>query len=1010
MDLKRITFVALALLAGVTTAFAADVAVSSNITTDTVWTSDNVYNLTQQIYVEPGASLTIEAGTLIQSGSEVEEGGSLAVCRGAKIYVNGTKDAPVIMTSYADDLQSWHEGCNEWGNLTIMGNALISASHYGGVQVGDNTKEPTGLNEKQMEGLTAEYAGDQKVMYGGADDNDDSGSISFLSIRYGGKVIGLANELNGLSLGAIGRETDINHIEIMNNVDDGIEIWGGTVCMKYVNIWNVGDDSFDIDEGWRGKAQFGLIVQGHSKDASQGSGVGDNCFETDGAEDSDAQPVTTGAICNFTVVGQPVDGDGATVWRDNARMQYRNCVFMDCGEKVVRPDGDDGDGANGYGYNGTLSWEDTWTTSASVTSAVNIGTADPSVLYTAQDTAGYLAEIRNCVFYNNKDYAEAGLRGVFNPEMTNVMAVSSPITTITRGANVTRGGKTMQPVTFIDPRPRAVAATATPARTGDSFFAAASYIGGFSADENWLEGWTAASAYGMTTTTEVLITDNIDVDTVWTADHIYNLQNQVYILPGASLTIDAGTLVQSTAGLGGSLAVCRGAKIYVNGTEDAPVIMTSTEDTLTEWHEGCNEWGNLTIMGNALISASHYGGVQVGDNTKEPTGLNEKQMEGLTAEYAGDQKVMYGGADDNDDSGSISFLSIRYGGKVIGLANELNGLSLGAIGRETDINHIEIMNNVDDGIEIWGGTVCMKYVNIWNVGDDSFDIDEGWRGKAQFGLIVQGHSKDASQGSGVGDNCFETDGAEDSDAQPVTTGAICNFTVVGQPVDGDGATVWRDNARMQYRNCVFMDCGEKVVRPDGDDGDGANGYGYNGTLSWEDTWTTSASVTSAVNIGTADPSVLYTAQDTAGYLAEIRNCVFYNNKDYADAQALGVLNSAMNNVVSIASPIKAITRGANVTRGGKTMQPVTFIDPRAAIVAAQSATPARKGDSFFAAASYIGGFSATNNWLDNWSAVSAYGMTGDSEASLATADLTGDGFVDNNDLAVMAGSWLQDVE
>jgi hypothetical protein len=207
-----------------------------------------------------------------------------------------------------------------------------------------------------------------------------------------------------------------------------------------------------------------------------------------------------------------------------------------------------------------------------------------------------------------------------------------------------------------------------------------------------------------------------------------------------------------------------------------------------------------------------------------------------------------------------------------------------------------------------------------------------------------------------------------------------------------------------------MDCGEKVVRPDGDDGDGANGYGYNGTLSWEDTWTTSASVTSAVNIGTADPSVLYTAQDTAGYLAEIRNCVFYNNKDYADAQALGVLNSAMNNVVSIASPIKAITRGANVTRGGKTMQPVTFIDPRAAIVAAQSATPARKGDSFFAAASYIGGFSATNNWLDNWSAVSAYGMTGDSEASLATADLTGDGFVDNNDLAVMAGSWLQDVE
>ena len=82
--------------------------------------------------------------------------------------------------------------------------------------------------------------------------------------------MGLGNELNGLSLGAIGRETDIEYVEIMNNVDDGIEIWGGAVNLKYFSVWNVGDDSFDVDQGWRGKAQFGLIVQGYSLDASQG--------------------------------------------------------------------------------------------------------------------------------------------------------------------------------------------------------------------------------------------------------------------------------------------------------------------------------------------------------------------------------------------------------------------------------------------------------------------------------------------------------------------------------------------------------------------------------------------------------------------------------------------------------------------------------------------------------------------------------------------------------------------
>ena len=964
---------------------AAEVLVSSDISVSETWTSGNVYNLQNQVYVLPGATLTIEAGTLVQSMSGA--GGSLAVSRGGKIHVNGTASDPVIMTSTDDTMTAWHEGANEWGNLTLMGNALISASHYGGAPVGSNTKEPTGLNEKQMEGLTAAFVGDPNVMYGGNDDDDDSGSISYLSLRYGGKVLGLANELNGLSLGGIGRATDIHHVEIMNNVDDGIEIWGGTVNLKYVNIWNVGDDSFDVDEGWRGKAQFGLIVQGYSVDASQGSGVGDNCFETDGAEDSDAQPVTTAAIYNFTVVGQPAGGDGGTVWRDNARVQYRNCTFMDLGEELVRFDGDDGDGANGYGYNGTLSWADTWTTDYTVTSAVNAGTFapgafnDPAVMYTAQ-TSGKLAELSDSVFFQNAvdgdDQATAV--GVFAAANNNVSATNSPIQSITRGPLVSKGGKNMLPVVSINPLPANDALVSVGSAPADGFFTSAQYRGGFSSSENWLNGWTAVDAYGMTTA-EVLVSSDISVSETWISGNVYNLQNQVYVLPGATLTIEAGTLVQSTSGAGGSLAVSRGGKIHVNGTASDPVIMTSTDDTMTAWHEGANEWGNLTLMGNALISASHYGGAPVGSNTKEPTGLNEKQMEGLTAAFVGDPNVMYGGNDDDDDSGSISYLSLRYGGKVLGLANELNGLSLGGIGRATDIHHVEIMNNVDDGIEIWGGTVNLKYVNIWNVGDDSFDVDEGWRGKAQFGLIVQGYSVDASQGSGVGDNCFETDGAEDSDAQPVTTAAIYNFTVVGQPAGGDGGTVWRDNARVQYRNCTFMDLGEELVRFDGDDGDGANGYGYNGTLSWADTWTTDYTVTSAVNAGTFapgafnDPAVMYTAQ-TSGKLAELSDSVFFQNAVDGDDQAtaVGVFAAANNNVSATNSPIQSITRGPLVSKGGKNMLPVVSINPLPANDALVSVGSA-PADGFFTSAQYRGGFSSSENWLNGWTAVDAYGMT-----------------------------------
>jgi hypothetical protein len=480
------------------TANAAEVLVSSDITTSTTWTADNTYNLQGQIYVQPGASLTIEAGTRVAS----DLGGSLAVAKGAQIFVNGTADEPVVMTSKLDD-GTWREAANEWGNLTIMGDAFISEDATPG-----NVPTPSASNVATMEGLGSGGASD---LYGGGNDDDDSGTLNHLSIRFGGKVVSLANELNGLSLGGIGRGTDIDHVEIMNNVDDGIEIWGGTVNLKHASIWNVGDDSFDVDQGWRGKAQFVFIVQGYSLDASQGSGVGDNAFETDGAEDSDWQPVTTAAIYNATVIGQPVDGDGLTAWRDNARVQYHQSVFMDGGEAVVKFDNLDGDGAQGYGHNGTLSWADTWTTSYTQTSTVNPSN-NPAAMYQAQ-TKGNLAGIYDSVFFRNlggSAYTEANARGVFDAANDNVQVLGfaeadAPIRTLVRGAAVSRGGKTMVPVAFVDPRAANDAAASVGTPPTDGFYDATTFRGAFSATDNWLEGWSAADEFGFLTDSKAVV-------------------------------------------------------------------------------------------------------------------------------------------------------------------------------------------------------------------------------------------------------------------------------------------------------------------------------------------------------------------------------------------------------------------------------------------------------------------------------------------------------------------------
>jgi len=517
---------------------------------------------------------------------------------------------------------------------------------------------------------------------------------------------------------------------------------------------------------------------------------------------------------------------------------------------------------------------------------------------------------------------------------------------------------------------------------------------------------TAAAGFGLVgaaSAAEILVTTDIATSVTWTANNTYNLQTQIYVLPGATLTIEAGTIIASDTGIGGSLAVTRGAQIIANGTAQSPIIFTSKADVAT-WvggdpktgtaRLGVNEWGNLTICGNGYISEN-----AVVANTPAPNAANFATMEGLTESFPGDTRVRYGGGNDDDDSGSLRYVSFRYGGKVIGLNNELNGLSLGGVGRNTDINFVEIFNNVDDGIEIWGGTVNLKNFSIWNIGDDSLDVDQGWRGKAQFGLIVQGYSAVAGQGSGVGDNAIEIDGAEQSDYQPVTTTSIYNMTVIGQPISGDHGTAWRDNARAQIRNSIFMDLGERLVAFDNLDGDGGQGYGFNGTLSWANTWTTAYNAAPATANDPIGLPGFYPAQ-TNGNLAEITDSVFYRNLNgsaYTEATARGVLpgNGTNNNVdagsAAIDQPIRSITRGPATTVGSFTMLPVIGLDPRPAAAALTSVNSAPNDGFFTPAQQYRGAFSpnGTQHWLCGWTATFAYGIT--PAADLGTQYCFGDG-------------------
>ena len=55
-----------------------------DIVTSETWTADNVYNLTTQIYVRPGATLTIQGGTRVVSTATANSG-ALCVTNGGNV-------------------------------------------------------------------------------------------------------------------------------------------------------------------------------------------------------------------------------------------------------------------------------------------------------------------------------------------------------------------------------------------------------------------------------------------------------------------------------------------------------------------------------------------------------------------------------------------------------------------------------------------------------------------------------------------------------------------------------------------------------------------------------------------------------------------------------------------------------------------------------------------------------------------------------------------------------------
>ena len=302
---------------------------------------------------------------------------------------------------------------------------------------------------------------------------------------------------------------------------------------------------------------------------------------------------------------------------------------------------------------------------------------------------------------------------------------------------------------------------------------------------------------------------NITEDKTLDASKIWLIKGRVSVTDGTTLTIPAGTILKAASGTGAdasTLIVARGGKMIASGTADNPIIMTAAADnievggTYPESGPALNVdtrglWGGLLILGKAPCSFK--------------SDVTELQIEGIPTS---DTNGLYGGSVADDNSGSFQYISIRHGGAEIGEGNEINGLTLGGVGSGTTVNQIEVLGNVDDGIEFFGGTVNATNLLVWGQGDDAIDIDQAYAGTIDGALVVL---------TAASDHGFEIDGPEGSAPGRFT---LKNATVIGatddcdaEGVDGEMAD-FRKGATGDILNILFKDfAGGKDVELDASD-------------------------------------------------------------------------------------------------------------------------------------------------------------------------------------------------
>jgi hypothetical protein len=222
------------------------------------------------------------------------------------------------------------------------------------------------------------------------------------------------------------------------------------------------------------------------------------------------------------------------------------------------------------------------------------------------------------------------------------------------------------------------------------------------------------------------LSGDISTDVTLDATVEYVLTGSLQVIDGGILRIPAGTVIKAEKGFNKYILVEMGGMIYINGTPEAPVVMTSGEAS-----PAFGDWGGLIINGKAILSGPD------GETATSTAEINPS--------------VIYGGNVDNDNSGEIEYLILEYTGAKSSADIEHNGLTLNGVGRGTKIENVFVVDAADDGIEFFGGSVSVKNLLVVNSEDDMFDVTQGWSGTLDnaYGIWESGYTSSEGDPRGM---------------------------------------------------------------------------------------------------------------------------------------------------------------------------------------------------------------------------------------------------------------------